>query len=91
MSLIENTTQLSQSVLFQESLTMYGAFGLFTLVLVALDIYQTRGGAITMQKAIVWSIFWFLLAFLLQVPSISFGTFTLLIVLTAMRKRPCLS
>ncbi|TOP97279.1 hypothetical protein CGH06_04580 [Vibrio parahaemolyticus] len=43
---------------------MYGAFGLFTLVLVALDIYQTRGGAITMQKAIVWSIFWFLLAFL---------------------------
>ncbi|MBE4429959.1 TerC/Alx family metal homeostasis membrane protein [Vibrio parahaemolyticus] len=64
MSLIENTTQLSQSVLFQESLTMYGAFGLFTLVLVALDIYQTRGGAITMQKAIVWSIFWFLHAFL---------------------------
>ncbi|EGQ8083437.1 TerC/Alx family metal homeostasis membrane protein [Vibrio parahaemolyticus] len=64
MSLIENTTQLSQSVLFQESLTMYGAFGLFTLVLVALDIYQTRGGAITMQKAIIWSIFWFLLAFL---------------------------
>ncbi|EPW4776443.1 TerC/Alx family metal homeostasis membrane protein [Vibrio parahaemolyticus] len=64
MSLIENTTQLSQSVLFQESLTMYGAFGFFTLVLVALDIYQTRGGAITMQKAIVWSIFWFLLAFL---------------------------
>ncbi|EHR7162752.1 TPA: TerC/Alx family metal homeostasis membrane protein [Vibrio parahaemolyticus] len=64
MSLIVNTTQLSQSVLFQESLTMYGAFGLFTLVLVALDIYQTRGGAITMQKAIVWSIFWFLLAFL---------------------------
>ncbi|HCE2814025.1 TPA: TerC/Alx family metal homeostasis membrane protein [Vibrio parahaemolyticus] len=64
MSLIENTTQLSQSVLFQESLTMYGAFGLFTFVLVALDIYQTRGGAITMQKAIVWSIFWFLLAFL---------------------------
>ncbi len=64
MSLIENTTQLSQSVLFQESLTMYGAFGLFTLVLVALDIYQTRGGAITMQKAIVWSIFWLLLAFL---------------------------
>ncbi|WP_140120984.1 TerC/Alx family metal homeostasis membrane protein [Vibrio parahaemolyticus] len=64
MSLIENTTQLSQSVLFQESLTMYGAFGLFTLVLVALDIYQTRGGAITMQKAIVWSIFWFSLAFL---------------------------
>ncbi|HCE3244039.1 TPA: TerC/Alx family metal homeostasis membrane protein [Vibrio parahaemolyticus] len=64
MSLIENTTQLSQSILFQESLTMYGAFSLFTLVLVALDIYQTRGGAITMQKAIVWSIFWFLLAFL---------------------------
>ncbi|PFG58250.1 tellurite resistance protein TerC [Vibrio sp. ES.051] len=57
MSLIENTTQ------FQESLTMYGAFGLFTLALVALDIYQTRGGIITMKKAMVWSVFWFLLAF----------------------------
>ncbi|GAJ69635.1 LOW QUALITY PROTEIN: integral membrane protein TerC [Vibrio sp. JCM 18904] len=42
---------------------MYGAFGLFTLVLVTLDIYQTRGGVITMKKAIVWSVFWFLLAF----------------------------
>ncbi|MGF1897068.1 TerC family protein [Vibrio alginolyticus] len=63
MSLIENTTQLSQSVPLQESLAMYGAFGLFTLVLVTLDIYQTRGGAITMKKAIVWSVFWFLLAF----------------------------
>ncbi|MFH4671727.1 TerC/Alx family metal homeostasis membrane protein [Vibrio alginolyticus] len=63
MSLIENTTQLSQSVPLQESLAMYGAFGLFTVVLVTLDIYQTRGGAITMKKAIVWSVFWFLLAF----------------------------
>ncbi|EIK0770626.1 TerC/Alx family metal homeostasis membrane protein [Vibrio alginolyticus] len=63
MSLIENTTQLSQSVPLQESLAMYGAFGLFTLVLVTLDIYQTRGGIITMKKAIVWSVFWFLLAF----------------------------
>ncbi|HHF3125239.1 TPA: TerC/Alx family metal homeostasis membrane protein [Vibrio alginolyticus] len=63
MSLIENTTQLSQSVPLQESLAMYGAFGLFTLILVTLDIYQTRGGIITMKKAIVWSVFWFLLAF----------------------------
>lgn len=63
MSLIENTTQLSQSVLFQDSLTMYAAFGLVTLFFVALDIYQTRGGDITMRKAIVWSLFWFLLAF----------------------------
>lgn len=63
MSFIENTTQVSQSVLFQESLNMYAVFGLFTLVLVALDIYQTRGGVVTMKKAIVWSIFWFLLAF----------------------------
>ncbi|MGP8306807.1 TerC/Alx family metal homeostasis membrane protein [Vibrio sp. YIC-376] len=63
MSLIENTTQLSQSVLFQETLTMYGTFGLITLILVTLDIYQTRGGVIPMKKAIVWSFFWFLLAF----------------------------
>ena len=63
MSLIENTTQVSQSVLFQESLNMYAVFGLFTLILVTVDIYQTRGGVITMKNAIVWSIFWFLLAF----------------------------
>ncbi|MDN3717725.1 TerC/Alx family metal homeostasis membrane protein [Vibrio breoganii] len=63
MSPIENTTQLSSSVPMQESLIMYGVFGLLTLVLVALDIYQTRGGTVPMKKALGWSIFWFVLAF----------------------------
>ncbi len=63
MSLIENTTLLSQSIQFQQSFTLYAVFGLFTFVLVAIDIYQTRGGIITIKKAIAWSLFWFLLAF----------------------------
>ncbi|GEA59097.1 TerC/Alx family metal homeostasis membrane protein [Vibrio comitans] len=63
MSPILNATQLSSSAPMQESLSMYGVFGLLTLVLVALDIYQTRGGSVTMKKALGWSIFWFVLAF----------------------------
>ncbi|WP_394126196.1 TerC/Alx family metal homeostasis membrane protein [Vibrio hepatarius] len=42
----------------------YFSFGLLTLTLVALDIWQTRGGKITIKKAAVWSLFWFALAFL---------------------------
>lgn len=42
----------------------YFSFGLLTLTLVALDIWQTRGGQITIKKAAVWSLFWFALAFL---------------------------
>ncbi|NOH24585.1 TerC/Alx family metal homeostasis membrane protein [Vibrio europaeus] len=42
----------------------YFSFGILTLVLVALDIWQTRGGQITIKKAAVWSVFWFALAFL---------------------------
>jgi tellurite resistance protein TerC len=42
----------------------YISFGLLTLTLVALDIWQTRGGKITIKKAAVWSLFWFALAFL---------------------------
>ncbi|MCG9579861.1 TerC/Alx family metal homeostasis membrane protein [Vibrio tubiashii] len=42
----------------------YFSFGILTLALVALDIWQTRGGQITIKKAAVWSVFWFALAFL---------------------------
>lgn len=42
----------------------YFSFGVLTLALVALDIWQTRGGNITIRKAAVWSVFWFALAFL---------------------------
>lgn len=42
----------------------YVGFFVLTLVLVSIDIYQTRGGNVTIKKATVWSIFWFLLAFL---------------------------
>ncbi|WP_260261699.1 TerC/Alx family metal homeostasis membrane protein [Vibrio intestinalis] len=41
----------------------YLGFGLLTLILVALDIWQTRGGKITIKKAAIWSVFWFVLAF----------------------------
>ena len=37
----------------------YVGFFLLTLVLVSVDIYQTRGGNVTIKKATVWSIFWF--------------------------------
>ncbi|MCW8336258.1 TerC/Alx family metal homeostasis membrane protein [Vibrio paucivorans] len=43
--------------------TTYLIFGLLTLSLVALDIWQTRGGNITIKKAALWSVFWFVLAF----------------------------
>ncbi|NAW58322.1 MULTISPECIES: TerC/Alx family metal homeostasis membrane protein [unclassified Vibrio] len=42
----------------------YLGFGLLTLFLVSLDVWQTRGGKITIRRAVVWSVFWFLLAFL---------------------------
>lgn len=44
-------------------LSVYLSFLVLTLGLVALDIYQTRGGLITIRKAAIWSGFWFLLAF----------------------------
>ncbi|MCG9595667.1 TerC/Alx family metal homeostasis membrane protein [Vibrio sp. Isolate25] len=45
------------------TLSIYLGFGLLTLSMVALDIWQTRGGNISIKKAAVWSVFWFLLAF----------------------------
>lgn len=44
--------------------SIYVGFGLITALLVALDIWQTRGGNVTIRKAALWSLFWFLLAFL---------------------------
>lgn len=41
----------------------YLGFGLLTLTLVAVDVWQTRGGHVTLKKAAVWSLIWFLLAF----------------------------
>ncbi|MEF1288801.1 TerC/Alx family metal homeostasis membrane protein, partial [Vibrio sp. M260118] len=41
----------------------YYCFGILILALVALDIYQTRGGKISINKALLWSLFWFALAF----------------------------
>lgn len=42
----------------------YIGFSVLTLSMVALDIWQTRGGQVTIKKAAIWSLFWFLLAFL---------------------------
>ncbi|EKO3368449.1 TerC/Alx family metal homeostasis membrane protein [Vibrio fluvialis] len=41
----------------------YAGFAILTLSLVSLDIWQTRGGAVTLKRAVVWSLFWFVLAF----------------------------
>lgn len=40
----------------------YFAFGALTLMLVCVDIWQTRGGNITVKKAAVWSVIWVLVA-----------------------------
>lgn len=63
MNFIEVINPLSSSTSYHEPLSLYVAFGLLSLVLVALDIYQTRGGVVTIKKAIAWSAVWFLLAF----------------------------
>ncbi|MGF1755090.1 TerC/Alx family metal homeostasis membrane protein [Vibrio makurazakiensis] len=60
LTVISDTAQ--HSFLSSSSMTYVGFF-LLTLVLVSIDIYQTRGGNITIRKAAIWSIFWFLLAF----------------------------
>ncbi len=62
MSLVENTIQAIQLHLLPESLILYGSFALLTVALVAIDIYQTRGGLISLRKAVGWSLFWVLLA-----------------------------
>ena len=49
MSLIENTIQAIQLHLLPESLVLYGWFALLTVALVAVDIYQTRGGLISLR------------------------------------------
>ena len=64
-----NTTQslLSTNIesFFSSSImTTYVGFFLLVVILVSIDIYQTRGGNVTIRKAAIWSIFWFLLAFL---------------------------
>lgn len=43
-------------------LTTYGLFFLVTLLLVSVDIWQTRRGAISIKKAAFFSLFWVLLA-----------------------------
>ncbi|EGQ9170657.1 TerC/Alx family metal homeostasis membrane protein [Vibrio cholerae] len=45
----------------------YLGFGLLTLTLVAVDLWQTRGGNITIKKAAIWSIVWFVLAFVFAI------------------------
>ncbi len=46
------------------SMSTYGYFFLMTLLLVSVDIWQTRNGAISVRKAAIWSLFWVALALL---------------------------
>ncbi|MDN3678748.1 TerC/Alx family metal homeostasis membrane protein [Vibrio tapetis subsp. quintayensis] len=54
--------------------TYYG-FGLFTMLLVALDIWQTRGGKISVKKAAIWSAIWVAIAFAFAISIYYFWTF----------------
>lgn len=60
LSVISTT---AEQAIHTSNTIIYVGFFLLTLVLVAIDIYQTRGGNITIRKAAIWSVFWFLLAF----------------------------
>ncbi|MCQ1061270.1 TerC family protein [Photobacterium sp. ZSDE20] len=44
------------------SLLSYEGFAVLTILMLALDLYQTRGGKVTIKKAAVWSVFWVILA-----------------------------
>ncbi|ELR67873.1 Integral membrane protein TerC [Photobacterium marinum] len=46
------------------SLLSYEGFAVLTVIMLALDLYQTRGGVITIKKAALWSLFWVFLALL---------------------------
>ncbi|MFV0575403.1 MAG: TerC/Alx family metal homeostasis membrane protein [Vibrio sp.] len=43
-------------------ISTYAYFGLLTLFMLLLDIWQTRNGNITIKKAAIWSLFWVALA-----------------------------
>ncbi|WP_165314219.1 TerC/Alx family metal homeostasis membrane protein [Vibrio ziniensis] len=49
------------------SVSTYISFAALTVILVCLDIWQTRGSHITIRKAVLWSLFWFSLAFVFAV------------------------
>ncbi|MGF1684701.1 TerC family protein [Photobacterium makurazakiensis] len=44
------------------SLLSYEGFAVLTVLMLALDLYQTRGGNVTIKKAAIWSLFWVALA-----------------------------
>lgn len=45
-------------------ISTYACFALLTLFMLALDVWQTRNGNITIKKAALWSLFWVALALL---------------------------
>ncbi|MGO2508876.1 MAG: TerC/Alx family metal homeostasis membrane protein [Vibrio hibernica] len=45
-------------------ISTYAYFGLLTLCMFALDVWQTRNGVVTIKKAALWSLFWVFLALL---------------------------
>lgn len=47
--------------------TVYFYFTILTLLLIGLDIWQTRNGLITPKKALVWSVMWVILAFVFAI------------------------
>ncbi|MFB9136849.1 TerC/Alx family metal homeostasis membrane protein [Vibrio olivae] len=55
--------------------TTYFAFFLGTVLMVCLDIWQTRGGVISVKKAALWSVFWVVLAALFAASIYQFWDF----------------
>ncbi|MGF1687351.1 TerC family protein [Photobacterium japonica] len=49
------------------SLFSYEGFFVLTILMLALDLYQTRGGQVTIKKAAIWSLFWVALALIFNV------------------------
>ncbi|MEZ8773308.1 hypothetical protein AB6D80_11105, partial [Vibrio sp. 10N.247.310.17] len=45
----------SESFFSSPIMTTYAGFFLLTVILVSIDIYQTRGGNVTIKKAAIWS------------------------------------
>lgn len=46
------------------SIFSYEGFAVLTILMLALDLYQTRGGKISIKTAALWSVFWVFLAFI---------------------------
>ncbi|MEZ8196597.1 TerC/Alx family metal homeostasis membrane protein [Vibrio cortegadensis] len=65
MNPVELTSSISTtsgSLSQHPSFMIYCGFAVMTVILISLDIWQTKGGKVTIKKAALWSVVWFALA-----------------------------